>query len=71
MNRVNPSLIPRNYLVQEVINRAEKGDEGAVHEMLQQLRQPYRERADEDPLFQRRPEWAREAPGCSALSCSS
>lgn len=71
MNRVNPSLIPRNYLVQEVIDRAEKGDEGAVSEMLQQLREPYRERADDNPLFQRRPEWARDAPGCSALSCSS
>lgn len=71
MNRVNPSLIPRNYLVQEVIDRAEKGDDGAVSEMLQQLREPCRERGDEDPLFQRRPEWARDAPGCSALSCSS
>lgn len=71
MNRVNPSLIPRNYLVQEVIDRAEKGEDGAIHEMLEELRHPYRERADDDPLFQRRPEWARSAPGCSALSCSS
>lgn len=71
MNRVNPSLIPRNYLVQEVIDRAAAGDDGAVNEFLQQLRHPYRERSDEDPLFQRRPEWARDKPGCSALSCSS
>lgn len=71
MNRVNPSLIPRNYLVQEVIDRAARGDHGAVGEMLEQLRHPYRERGDDDPLFQRRPEWARSAPGCSALSCSS
>ncbi|MBN9414036.1 hypothetical protein ABS71_21075 [bacterium SCN 62-11] len=71
MNRVNPSLIPRNYLVQQVIDRAEKGDSGAVGEMLEQLRHPYRERSDDDPLFQPRPEWARSAPGCSALSCSS
>lgn len=71
MNRVNPSLIPRNYLIQEVIDRAEKGDDKAVSEMLEQLRHPYRERGDDDPLFQKRPEWARSAPGCSALSCSS
>ena len=71
MIRVNPSLIPRNYLIQEVIDRAEKGDDKAVSEMLEQLRHPYRERGDDDPLFQKRPEWARSAPGCSALSCSS
>ncbi|MBS2037399.1 YdiU family protein [bacterium] len=71
MNRVNPSLIPRNYLVQQVIDRCAAGDAGAVNEFLQQLRQPYRERAEDDPLFQPRPDWARNRPGCSALSCSS
>jgi uncharacterized protein YdiU (UPF0061 family) len=71
MNQVNPSLIPRNYLVQQVIDRAERGETGAIEEMLEELRHPYQERADDDPWVQKRPEWARRAPGCSALSCSS
>lgn len=71
MNRVNPSLIPRNYLVQQVIDRAERGEVGAVEKMLEELRHPYKDREPADPWFQKRPEWARRAPGCSALSCSS
>ena len=71
MNRVNPSLIPRNYLVQQVIDRTQQGELGAVEEMLEELRKPYRDRSPDDPWFQKRPDWARSAPGCSALSCSS
>lgn len=71
MNMVNPSLIPRNYLVQQVIDQAEAGDHQAVERFLEELRHPYRHRDARDPVVQKRPEWARRAPGCSALSCSS
>lgn len=71
MKAVNPSLIPRNYLVQQVIDQAEDGQIQPITEMLEALRQPYKDRPADDPLVQKRPDWARNAPGCSALSCSS
>ena len=35
------------------------------------LEHPYDEQPEHDELAERRPEWARNRPGCSALSCSS
>lgn len=69
MQRVNPRIIPRNFLVQEVIRRAEAGDFAGIEGMLEAFRDPYAER--EDNWDRRRPDWARSSPGCSALSCSS
>ncbi len=71
MNRVNPCLIPRNYLVQNVIDQAERGDASGISALLDALRDPYGERPEHAALAAKRPEWARNAPGCSALSCSS
>jgi uncharacterized protein YdiU (UPF0061 family) len=73
MDAINPAFILRNYLVHEAIGRAETGDHGGIDELLAAARAPYRE--DPDPgrvhLYARRPDWARDAAGCSALSCSS
>ena len=70
MNAVNPLVAPRNWLVQEAIDKAEDGDQTAVMQLLDAFRQPYRVPADPH-LYQKRPEWARQRPGCSMLSCSS
>jgi uncharacterized protein YdiU (UPF0061 family) len=35
------------------------------------MQRPYDEQPEFDDLAGRRPEWARNKPGCSALSCSS
>ena len=71
MNRVNPKYILRNYLVQLGIDRAEQGAASLVQELLALSRQPY----DEQPAMEhhagKRPDWARQRPGCSMLSCSS
>ncbi|WDP90845.1 MAG: YdiU family protein [Desulfobacter sp.] len=71
MDRVNPKYILRNYLSQQAIDKAEKGDFSRIHELLELVRRPYDEQPDKEKFAARRPEWARNKPGCSMLSCSS
>ena len=68
---VNPIYVPRNYLVQEVIEATERGDRAELLALLDVLRHPYDERPDSSASPAKRPEWARHKPGCSMLSCSS
>jgi serine/tyrosine/threonine adenylyltransferase len=71
MNRVNPQYVPRNYLAQLAIDALEKGDASVLERLMQVLKRPYDEQPEHDELAARRPEWARNRAGCSALSCSS
>lgn len=71
MNAVNPSLIPRNYLVYQVIEALEAGDKQPLTRLMDALKTPYRTQAEYADLSARRPDWARQVAGCSALSCSS
>lgn len=72
MNRVNPKYVLRNYLAQEAIEHAERGDLGPLQELMDLLMAPYDEQPKrETKYFAKRPEWARHKPGCSTLSCSS
>ncbi len=71
MNSINPLYVPRNYLVQQVIEATERGDRASLPELLDVLRSPYVERPGLERFTQKRPEWARNKPGCSMLSCSS
>jgi hypothetical protein len=57
--------------VQEAIDQAEAGDPARVLELLDAARRPYDDRPEHAVLFARRPDWARDKAGCSALSCSS
>ena len=71
MNQVNPKYVFRNYMAQLAIDKAEQGDFSLVNELLELLRRPYDEQADMAVYATKRPDWARDRPGCSMLSCSS
>jgi len=71
MNAVNPKYVLRNYMAQMAIEKTEKGDYSLVSELYELLQQPYEEQEASEKWFAKRPEWARNKIGCSALSCSS
>jgi uncharacterized protein YdiU (UPF0061 family) len=71
MNQVNPKFVLRNYVAQLAIERAEQGDGSVVLELLDVLRRPFDEHPGKERYAEKRPDWARNRPGCSMLSCSS
>jgi uncharacterized protein YdiU (UPF0061 family) len=72
MRLANPKYVFRNYLAVQAIDALEQGGDATLLERLMRvLQRPYDEQPEHDELAQRRPEWARERPGASALSCSS
>ncbi len=71
MNKVNPKYVLRNYLAQQAIEAAEKGDFSEINKLQALLKKPYDEQENAEQYAQKRPEWARNKAGCSALSCSS
>ena len=71
MKLINPKYILRNYMAQEVIDAAEKGEYELLEEVFDLLKRPYDEQPNREKWFARRPDWAKNKVGCSMLSCSS
>ncbi len=68
---VNPIYLLRNWLSQEAIDAATRGDEEPLRTLFDVVRDPFVERDGLEHYAGLRPDWARDAPGCSTLSCSS
>jgi uncharacterized protein YdiU (UPF0061 family) len=71
MRVANPKYVLRNYLAQQAIEALERNDATVIERLMEVLRNPYDDQPAHDELANRRPEWARNKAGCSALSCSS
>ena len=71
MKRVNPKYVFRNYLAVQAIEAMEQGDTSVLERLMHVLERPYDDQPGNDDFAARRPEWARDRAGCSALSCSS
>jgi uncharacterized protein YdiU (UPF0061 family) len=71
MKSQSPYFVLRNYIVQEALEAYAAGDRAPLDKIHLALQTPYEENDSTRVFFRKRPDWARNKPGCSALSCSS
>jgi uncharacterized protein YdiU (UPF0061 family) len=67
MHAHNPKYILRNYLAQQAIEAAERGDYGPVRELHKVLSRPFDEQPGQERYAQRPPDWGKHLE----ISCSS
>ncbi|MBO9495605.1 YdiU family protein [Thalassotalea sp. G20_0] len=67
MKQVNPKYILRNYLAQQAIEKAEKGDYREIENLMNVLVSPYDEHPDFEHYAGQPPEWGKKLE----VSCSS
>lgn len=71
MQHTNPKYVLRNYIAQLVIDEATKGNYQLLNQIHKMLKKPYDEQPEFQQWYAKRPDWARNKPGSSQLSCSS
>ena len=71
MNACNPIYVPRNYLVQEVIEVTERGDRAALAELSIVLCHLHTAQPGCERLPVKRPEWARQWAGLPDVAARS
>lgn len=71
MKETNPEFIPRNFIIQEVIDDTEDGALTKLEDSWQCLQSPYQRLQGLEQNYRMRPDWAKNKFGCSKLSCSS
>jgi uncharacterized protein YdiU (UPF0061 family) len=67
MDQANPRYVLRNYLAQEAIQTAERGDLSALNLLIEVLQNPYTEDKKYNKFSEIPPEWAKKIE----ISCSS
>ena len=67
MNKANPKYILRNYLAQEAIQTAERGDLSALNLLIEVLQNPFTDDEKYNKFSEIPPEWAKKIE----ISCSS
>lgn len=71
MNRSNPQFVLRNWLVQDAIDTAHADDFRKVQWLLVVMERLFDEPFEPEDRAQKRPDWARNKPGCPTPPCSS
>jgi len=71
MAQNNPRYIVRNYMAQQAIDKAHKGDFEELYRLQAMIKQPYRRQKQFEDYVGKAPAWAKNKAGCSMLSCSS
>ncbi|NVK23710.1 MAG: YdiU family protein [Gammaproteobacteria bacterium] len=67
MKGINPKYVLRNYLAQQAIEAAEKGDTSQVERLFQVFKKPFEEQPEHQSLAKRPPDWSQSL----SISCSS
>ncbi len=67
MKQLNPKYILRNYLAQQAIEQAEKGDYSEIERLHKLLQHPFDEQPENEHYAAAPPEWSEELE----ISCSS
>lgn len=65
----NPRFVLRNYLLHQAIEGLQNGDDAVFKQLQEAMKNPYSNKGD--AFWGKRPDWAKQQPGCSMLSCSS
>jgi serine/tyrosine/threonine adenylyltransferase len=72
MKAINPVVVPRNYILQQIIDDVERDNNvERLHRYQQAMQTPYTRVEAFAEFYGPRPQWAETRPGCAVLSCSS